>query len=215
MREEAEQQIAILQPPAPVKSISEPQSGRSKNGWMRSFFIEDASPDSASIVDLQRRACWIGVALILQALNEVTFLFLVDFPIVPVLTPWAGFISFCLISGSLVALWMAFRTAPLKLRRGVGIWQKRPRLWQRVVLVLLLISSLAGVGEIVASTVQGFFMTPIYKNDGTSLDMNAAILLTQGRDPYVDSSILSVVRRFSILPIWTTPLRAGTVCQQC
>jgi uncharacterized membrane protein len=52
-------------------------------------------------------------------------------------------------------------------------------------------------------------MTPIYRNDGTSIDMNAAILLTQGDNPYVDSNILSVVRRFSILPIWTTPLRQG------
>jgi uncharacterized membrane protein len=87
--------------------------------------------------------------------------------------------------------------------------QRRPRRWQRVVLILLLISTLAGAGELVASTVMGFFMPPIYRNDGTSLDMNAAILLTQGRNPYVDSNILDVVRRFSILPIWTTPLRAG------
>ena len=176
---------------------------------MRYFFTDDAALNSASIADLQRRACWIGVALILQALNEVTLLVLVYFPIVPFLTPWAGLISFGLISGSLIALWMAFRLVPLKSGGEVGLRQKRPRRWQRVMVLLLLISSLAGAGEIVASTVLGFFMTPIYKNDGTSIDMNAAILLTEGRDPYVNSSILSVVRRFSILPIWTTPLRAG------
>ena len=174
---------------------------------MRYFLTENTS---TSVFDQQRRACWIGIALILQALNEVTLLVLVYFPLVPLLTPWAGLISFVLIAGSLSALWMAFRSAPLHSRREEAVEaQKRPRRWQRIVVILLLISTLAGAGELVASTVMGFFMTPIYKNDGTSLDMNAAILLTEGRDPYVDSSILDVVRRFSILPIWTTPLRAG------
>lgn len=207
MREEAEQQAIIPQPLVPVAAPSEPR--HTKNRWMRYFFLEDASLDSAPIVDLQRRACWIGVALILQALNEVTLLVLVYLPVVPFLTPWSGLISFGLISGSFVALWMAFRPAHLKSGEEGVIGQKRPRRWQRIIVMLLLISSLAGAGEIVASTVLGFFMTPIYKNDGTSIDMNAAILLTEGRDPYVDSNILNVVRRFSILPIWTTPLRTG------
>lgn len=177
---------------------------------MRSFFTEDDSPDAALLRDLQGRACWIGVALILQALNEVALLTLVYFPLVPVLAPWAGLISFGLIGGSIIALWMALRSASLPARREeAGTTQSRPRRWQRVVLILLLVSTLAGAGELVATTVMGFFMTPIYRNDGTSLDMNAAMLLTEGRDPYVDSNILTVVRRFSILPIWTTPLRVG------
>ncbi len=207
MREEAEQQAIIPQPPAPVAAPSEPL--HNKNRWMRYFFTGDSSPEHAPIVDLQRRACWIGVALILQALNEVTLLVLVYLPVAPFLTPWSGLISFGLMSGSLVALWMAFRPAPLKSVGEVVIRQKLPRRWQRVIVILLLISSLAGAGEIVASTVLSFFMTPIYKNDGTAIDMNAAILLAEGRDPYVDSSILSIARRFSILAIWTTPLRAG------
>jgi Glycosyltransferase family 87 len=205
MREEAEQQAIIPQTNAPAEIPPEPR--RSRNRWMRYFFTEDTA--SASVIDLQRRACWIGVALILQALNEVTLLVLVYLPVVPFLTPWSGLISFGLIGGSLVALWMAFRPDSLKSGEEAVIRQKRPRRWQRVMVMLLLISSLAGAGEIVASTVLGFFMTPIYKNDGTAIDMNAAILFAEGRDPYVDSSILSVARRFSILPIWTTPLRAG------
>jgi Glycosyltransferase family 87 len=209
MHEETDQAI-IPQPIVPVEVLSVSERQRNRTRWMRYFFTEDASPDSASIMDLQRRACWIGVALILQALNEVALLVLVYLPVVPFLTPWSGLISFSLISGSFIALWMAFRPAPLKSCQEEPMRvEKRPRRWQRVIVILLLISSLAGAGEIVASTVQGFFMTPIYKNDGTSIDMNAAILLTQGRDPYVDSSILSVVRRFSILPIWTTPLHTG------
>ncbi|HEY6541424.1 MAG TPA: hypothetical protein VIZ18_10820 [Ktedonobacteraceae bacterium] len=206
MREETEQQAIIPQLIVPVDA---PPEQRITPRWMRYFLADNTSPNSTSLVDLQRRACWIGVALILQALNEVTLLVLVYFPLVPLLAPWAGLISFGLIAGSLVALWMAFRPVAVKSEEEAAIGQKRPRRWQRVVLILLLISTLAGAGELVASTVMSFFMTPIYKNDGTSLDMNAAILLTEGRDPYTDSNILTVVRRFSILPIWTTPLRAG------
>jgi len=205
MREETEQAI-IVQPTAPVSTQHEPQRG--KNRFMRYFFTENASPDSLSIMDLQRRACWIGLALILQALNEIVALVPLYLPPVPLLTPWISLISFCLITGSLIALWMALRPTPLQPERSATA-QKRPRRWQRIIIILLLITSLAGAAEIAASTVMGFFMTPIYRNDGTSIDMNAAILLTEGHNPYTDSNILSVARRFSILPIWTTPLREG------
>ena len=33
--------------------------------WMRHFFTEDVTPDNHSIVDLQQRALWIGIAFIL------------------------------------------------------------------------------------------------------------------------------------------------------
>ncbi|MGH2496255.1 MAG: hypothetical protein ACRDIV_16285 [Ktedonobacteraceae bacterium] len=207
MREETEQQATILQPTTSASAQLEPQ--RSKNRFMRYFFTENASPDSLPIMDLQRRVCWIGVALILQALNEIVALIPLYLPSALFLTPWISLISFCLISGSLIALWMAFRPAPSKAGEEPVTAQKRPRRWQRIIVILLLITSLGGAAEIVASTVMGFFMTPIYRNDGTSIDMNAAILLTQGHNPYTDSNILSVARRFSILPIWTTPLREG------
>jgi len=208
MREVTEQQAVIVLPPPPVEAPSE--SGRSKSRWMRYFITEGTSPEYAPIRDLQRRACWIGLALILQALNEAVALVPVYLPVVPFLTAWIGLISFSLITGSLIALWMALRPAALKSRQQEPLLvQKHPRRWQRVIVILLLIASLGGAAEIVTSVVMDFFITPIYRNDGTSLDMNAAILLVQGRDPYVDSSILSVVQRFSILPIWTTPLRQG------
>ncbi len=66
MRDETEQQALIPQPTMPVDASSEM---RKIPRWMRSFFTENASPGSASLADLQRRACWIGLALILQALN--------------------------------------------------------------------------------------------------------------------------------------------------
>jgi uncharacterized membrane protein len=50
----------------------------------------------------------------------------------------------------------------------------------------------------------------VFTNDGTSLDTNAAILLLAGHNPYTDSNILQITRRFHIEPHWTTPLRQGT-----
>src|SRR5579859_5013670 len=123
MREETEQSV-ILQPVVPVEAASESQLGRKR--WMRFFLAESTSPDSASVIDLQRRACWIGVALILQALNEATLLVLVYFPLVPLLAPWASLISFGLIAGSIIALWIAFRPAPLR-QKEVVMAQRRPR----------------------------------------------------------------------------------------
>lgn len=46
-------------------------------------------------------------------------------------------------------------------------------------------------------------------NDGTSLDTNAAILLLEGRNPYSDSNMLDLARKFLPQPDWTTPLRVG------
>src|SRR5260370_9468501 len=48
----------------------EKQQSGSTSGWMRHFFTEDTSPDNHPVIDLQRRPAWVGVALILQALNE-------------------------------------------------------------------------------------------------------------------------------------------------
>ncbi|MEO6888255.1 MAG: hypothetical protein ABI456_03860, partial [Ktedonobacteraceae bacterium] len=39
--------------------------------WMQYFFAGDLSSGKRFVSDLQRRACWIGLALLLQSLNEV------------------------------------------------------------------------------------------------------------------------------------------------
>src|SRR5205814_8053037 len=72
--------------------------------WMRHFFTEDMSADNRPILELQQRAVWIGLALILQALNEINH----DWYI-PYLIPFGSLIPFALILGSFFALWMALR----------------------------------------------------------------------------------------------------------
>src|SRR5437763_12028126 len=77
--------------------------------WMRHFFTEDVSPDNRLVIELQQRAVWIGLALILQALNEINH----DWYI-PYLMPFGSLIPFALILGSFFAMWMAFRPSNAK-----------------------------------------------------------------------------------------------------
>jgi uncharacterized membrane protein len=176
---------------------------------MRHFFTEDMSPDNRPIAALQHRAVWIGLALILQALNEINH----DWYI-PYLMPFGSLIPFALILGSFFAMWMAFR-APKTRRREDGVQgEGKPHSalpaarWQCVVLTLTLLITLAGSLQF-GRTLLMVFLPPQLSNDGTSLDTNAAMLLLQGRNPYTDSNMLDLARNFPIQPNWTTPLRQG------
>jgi hypothetical protein len=105
--------------------------------WMRHFFTEDVSPDNCPIVELQRRAVWIGLALILQALNEIDH----DWYI-PYLMPFGSLIPFALILGSFLAMWMAFR--PASVRQQAQYAQKHPSRWQRTILILTVMLVIPG-----------------------------------------------------------------------
>jgi len=173
------------------------------------FFTYDKSPDNHSVIDIQRRACWIAVALMLQALDEASY----QIPGVwyeahlPFIVHWRGTISFALILGSFIMMILAFRSSTLRQQtRRIG---QHPRRWQAVVLVLVLITSLVGVVEFGRAVYMGFFEPPQYTNDGTSLDTYAAMLMLQGRNPYADSNIVPIAQLFALEPSWTTPLREG------
>ncbi|HLZ80978.1 MAG TPA: hypothetical protein VKP04_05045, partial [Ktedonobacteraceae bacterium] len=171
----------------------------SRYRWMRHFFTEDVSPDNHPIVELQRRAIWISLALILQALNEIDHNLYI-----PYLNPFGSLIPFALIAGSFIAIAMAFRPAS----KNQQSLRERPRRWQRIVLVMTLIVSIIGGVMFTLGAVM-CFLPPAFSNDGTSLDTNAAVLLLEGRNPYTDSNMLDLARHFSIQPNWTTPLQRG------
>ena len=167
--------------------------------WMKYFFTEDVSPDNRLVVELQRRAPWIGLALILQALNEIDHNLYFPF-----IQPFGSLIPLILILGSFYAIWMAFRPA----RTHALSTQKHPTRTQRVLLILTLLLTIAGGIEL-GRGIWMSFLPPQFSNDGTSLDTNAAILLIEGRNPYTDSNMIDLARRFPIQPDWTTPLRTG------
>ncbi len=180
----------------------QPQAERQKwpsYGWMRYFFSEDVSPDNRRVVELQRRATWIGLALILQSLNEIAHGWYFA-----LLQPFGSLIPFALLLGSFYAIWMAFRPA-----RNKNVYtQKHPTRLQRVLLVMTLLLTIVGGIEL-GWGIWLSFTPPRFSNDGTSLDTNAAILLLEGRNPYTDSNMVDLARRFPIQPDWTTPLRHG------
>lgn len=178
--------------------------------WTRLFFTEDISPDNHRLIELQRRACWIGIALILLGLNELNqdaVLYLQTH--LQYVQSYSSLVSFALVAGSVAAIWMALRPKELKPRA----LQEHPQRWQQRTLILIIIQAI--IGSFLFGYIIGMcFLPPLLANDGTSLDTNAAITLTQGHNPYTDSSIIQVAQRFSIQANWTTPLRVGQFANQ-
>src|SRR5436309_2673045 len=194
-----EQRSVLTQTTRPKQDHTTSKYGWNWWKWMRHFFSEDVSPDNSPVVELQRRALWIGLALILQAPNEIDHNFYM-----PYLKSFGSLIPFALILGSFIAIVMAFRPTSLKQQAQQG----QPRRWQRIILVCTLLVTIAGSIESGRALVM-CFLPPQFSNDGTSLDTNAAILLLQGRNPYTDSNMLDLARSFPIQPNWTTPLQRG------
>src|SRR5258708_7126580 len=155
--------------------------------FFSTFFTLDHSPDNYAVIDIQRRACWISLALVLQALNEGLALW--HGQGMPKIWPWLSTITFVLILGSFVMMWQAFR--PSTLKKQARRVSKHPQVWQCLVLILVLLTSIVGVIELYRAIDLCFFEAPQYSNDGTSLDTNAAIVLLEGKDPYAVTNIAS------------------------
>ena len=173
--------------------------------WMRYFFTEVVSPANRSVVDLQRRAVWIGLALLLQAGNEIDHGWYFPF-----LISLGSLIPLALFLGSFFALWMAFRpaNATSSQQHTYYSYRQQPARWQRNILIAALLLTTVGATQF-GDTALLSASAPQFSNDGTTLDTNAALLLLQGRNPYTDSNFPDILRRFTIQPNWTTPLRQG------
>jgi Glycosyltransferase family 87 len=171
-----------------------------KRNWLSSLFIEKLTPENFSIGNLQRAALWIGLAMSLQALNEIGHdWFLAYLGISGLLVPFALYIF------SFLALYQALRQSHLKAIPSSTLQHIHPL--QFLILLLTLIFAFRGVYEFARGINQSLQHPPQYWNDGTSLDANAAYLLLEGRNPYTDSSLTQLAQRFSIHSDWTTPLR--------
>jgi uncharacterized membrane protein len=161
--------------------------------------MEDASTGHLSISHLQRRAVWIAIAFILQALSTTDF--------TPLLKNFGSLGPLPLMLASFFAMWMALR--PTSSHTEIRDEQKRTTtLWQRLILIVTFGFAIGGSVMLIMGIVQSF-SAPRLTNDGTSLDTNAAMLLLEGRNPYTDSNMLDLARKFRPQPDWTTPLRVG------
>ena len=197
---ECMQQRSVVTQTTPVET--EKKFSTTIEQWQQYFFTRDVTPDNRAIVELQRRAAWVALALMLQGLNEINH----DW-YMPYLMPFGSLIPFFLMLGSFVALWLAFRPARPQ-KQTTKITRNHPTRWQRFILIGSLLFALVGLvqfGHIVIL----LFQPPEFSNDGTALDTNAAVLLLEGRNPYADSNMLDMYRQFPLEPNWTTPLRTG------
>jgi len=195
MREYMEQQAVLTRPTQPEEQKS---TNSDKFRWMRHFFTEDVSPDNRPLIELQRRATWIGIACVLQAFDQIDSGWYLQF--LPFLQPIVHIYPVFLILGSFFAMWQALR--PAKRKKLALRLHGHPQRWQRIALICILLASIGGAVEFARAAVLSF-MPPEYSNDGTSLDANAAALLLQGRNPYTDSDIVHLVREMSKV---STPL---------
>src|SRR2546421_11864263 len=83
---------------------------------MKLFFTDGTSPAAQKIADLQRRACWVGIAVILQFFNETLRVAIQAIEVrytstVTLLDPTSNIILIALIVGSFLALWLAWTGA--------------------------------------------------------------------------------------------------------
>ena len=186
--------------------------------WMGLFLIEDVSPRNRQVVELQRRAIWIGVAMLLLTAIEFGYGFLHFLyglqsngqevwgtSSITLLLIIGSLILFALVLTSFLTLWMAFRPRTPKQQ---VLRLQHPTLWQRLILICTLGLAIGGMVGVTRTVVMSVLPAQFY-NDGNTLDINAAFLLMQGRNPYTDSNIMDLVRRFPIQSNWTTPLRQG------
>src|SRR5579872_1524126 len=169
MREVMEQVPVITRP---VRSEKLESAGNDKFRWMRHFLTEDVSAESQSLIELQRRATWIGIACVLQAIDLIDSNWYLQF--LPFLRPIVHIYPVFLILGSFFAMWQALR--PSKQKKQTKPLVRHPQRWQRIALICILLASIGGVFEFGRAAVLSF-MPPQYSNDGTSLDTNAAALV--------------------------------------
>lgn len=179
--------------------------------WMRFFFTEDSSPGTLGIIELQRRAVWIALALLCQSLVLIAPTFSIDATLesrwyLPILELGGALIPCGLTLGGFFAMWTAIK--PASLHQQIEFARQHGARWQKMGLLRTFILLAVGCVVIVIATAQ-WFLPPAYSNDGTALDTNAAQLLLEGKNPYTASSILDVAKHFGIQPTWTTPLREG------
>jgi uncharacterized membrane protein len=188
-----------------VSQNIQPETPPAKHQWMRHFFTEDISPDNHPIVELQRRACWLGLALIALSLSQIMNAPTI-FQGIPFLFALIRCLAFVVLLLSFALAWMAFRPGDLKKQK--QHLHSHPRRWQRIALISTLLLTTVGATLCILTIIE-CLLPPSFSNDGTSLDTNAAQLFLQGRNPYTDSNMLDVARKFQIQPDWTTPLRRG------
>ncbi len=120
--------------------------------WMRYFFTEDDATGIYSISHIQRRAVWIALAFILQAISTTDFN-----GIFPFLKPFNSFLPTPLIFASFFAIWMAFRRPSSHQAKAKQDKQKHTTtLLQRLILIVTFGFAIGGSVMMIMGIEQSF-----------------------------------------------------------
>src|SRR6266568_6626407 len=98
-----------LQPEEPYTPSGYQWLRRQFNKLVPLFFTTDTSPDNGPVIELQRRATWIALALILQSISALIYDPEALESLSPILYICVRCLSLALLLGSFVSMWMAFR----------------------------------------------------------------------------------------------------------
>jgi uncharacterized membrane protein len=164
----------------------------------------DVLAEEASAHHLPLRLLLLGVAIGLQAYQEIP-------------SEWtrgafglsgASLLSFLMMGLSLITLCLA--VSPRLPRWLIG---KVGRALGWFALVSCLILALLGLRQVGLMVIESF-QAPVYFNDGTLLDHNAAYLLLHGKNPYTSSDIVAAIQDYHQPAYFTTPLQQGALAHQ-
>ena len=151
--------------------------------------------------DLPLRLCLLGLAVGIQGYDELPIGLLIGRPVAAVL-------SFLAMTLSLVCICLAVSPRlPGWLIGKVGF------LVGRVAVTGCLVLGVLGLGYVGLISFE-VFQSPVYYNDGTLLDHNAALLVLRGQNPYTQSDIVAAIRDFHQPAVYTTPLQQGKLANQ-
>lgn len=187
------------------------QSGAWSFGRRRAGVDPSASEQSGTLADgasgdhLPFRLLLLGLAIGLQAYQEIPSEWMRG----AVGLAGAEALSFLMMGLSLVLLCLAVSPRlPKRLAMGrIG------RVLGWVALVGCLILALLGLRQVGLMAIESF-QAPVYYNDGTLLDHNAAYLLLHGQNPYTSSDIVAAIRDYHQPAYFTTPLQQGALAHQ-
>jgi uncharacterized membrane protein len=151
--------------------------------------------------DLPLRLCLLGLAIGIQGYDELPIALLIGRPVAAVL-------SFLAMALSLVFICLAI--SPRLPDRLVG---KAGLLVGKIAVIGCLILGGIGLGYVGLISFE-MVQSPVYYNDGTLLDHNAALLVLHGQNPYTQSDIVAAIRNFHQPAVYTTPLQQGKLANQ-
>lgn len=164
--------------------------------------VEQADDISPSHLPL--RLLLLGVAIVLQGYHEIP-------------PEWLravfGFSGAAFLSFLMMGLSLALLCVVVSPRLPGWLTGKIGRALGWVALVGCLLFALVGLRQVGLLVVESF-QPPVYYNDGTLLDHNAAYLLLNGQNPYTSSDIVAAIRDYHQPAYFTTPLQQGALAEQ-